>query len=419
VQANRKSSKFSEAKMKQKLVLALLAISVLGLCASPALAQGAFGKVSGTCKDSDGNPVVGATVRYYSKDTGQKYDMKTNKRGEYMSIGIAPAQNYRVSLIDKDGKELDHVDQVKVQTADNDPIDFDVKKQQEDALKAKGYTPEQQKEMKQMVKEHDEAVAKESSTIKTLQEKVDAANVASQAGNYDTAIATLTEASQIDGTRDLIWYKLGEAYSQSSTKQTDNDEKAKRLDTAIADYQKAIDLRIKDNNDAVAAGKKIDPAKQAEAQKNLAGFYNAMGNAYARQGNTDAAVAAYGQAAQADSANGGMYYYNLGAVLTNSNKTGDRKMAQAAADAFDKAIAADPNKADAYFWKGSNLVQMATLKGDKMIAPEGTADAFQKYLELKPDGSHAQEAKSMLEGMGATIETSYGKKKGNPVPVKK
>jgi len=97
--------------------------------------------------------------------------------------------------------------------------------------------------------------------------------------------------------------------------------------------------------------------------------------------------------------------------LTNANKAGDQKMARAAADAFDKAIAADPTKADAYFWKGSNLVQLATLKGDKMVSPDGTAEAFQKYLELKPDGPHAGEAKAMLEGMGASIETSYGKKK--------
>jgi hypothetical protein len=110
-----------------------------------------------------------------------------------------------------------------------------------------------------------------------------------------------------------------------------------------------------------------------------------------------------------------MYFFNLGAALTNANKTGDTKMAHAAIDAFDKAIGADPTKADAYYWKGSNLMQMATVKGDKMVAPDGTAEAFQKYLELKPDGPHAEESKAMLQGMGATIETTYGSKKRAPV----
>jgi hypothetical protein len=49
-----------------------------------------------------------------------------------------------------------------------------------------------------------------------------------------------------------------------------------------------------------------------------------------------------------------------------------------------------------------------------MEFPDGTAEAFQKYLELKPDGPHAAEAKAMLEGMGATVETSYGAKKKAP-----
>jgi hypothetical protein len=48
------------------------------------------------------------------------------------------------------------------------------------------------------------------------------------------------------------------------------------------------------------------------------------------------------------------------------------------------------------------------LQGDKMIAPPGTAEAFQKYLELAPTGPHAEEAKAMLASVGATVETSYG-----------
>ncbi len=86
-------------------------------------------------------------------------------------------------------------------------------------------------------------------------------------------------------------------------------------------------------------------------------------------------------------------------------------MRQSAIDAFDKAIAVDPNRADAYYYKGTNLVGGATLQGDKMVAPEGTAEAFNKYLELQPTGPHAEDAKAMLASMGSPIETSFGKKK--------
>ena len=79
--------------------------------------------------------------------------------------------------------------------------------------------------------------------------------------------------------------------------------------------------------------------------------------------------------------------------------------------AFDKVIAADPNKAEAYYWKGVNLIGKATLQGDKMVAPPGTAEAFQKYLELAPTGSYADAAKQMLASIGASVETGFGNKK--------
>jgi len=183
----------------------------------------------------------------------------------------------------------------------------------------------------------------------------------------------------------------------------------------VTDFQKAIDIKKAEIQKENSSEKKPDAAAQADANKRLAAYYNGLGNAYSKSGNTDGAVAAYTQASQVDPPNGGMYFFNLGAALTNANKTGDQKMAHAAVDAFDKAIAADPTKADAYYWKGSNLMQLATVKGDKMITPDGTAESFQKYLELKPDGPHAEECKAMLQGMGATIETSYGKKKAAPV----
>ena len=137
----------------------------------------------------------------------------------------------------------------------------------------------------------------------------------------------MTEATSLDGTRDVLWYQLGDAYSQSAAKQTDPAEKTKRLESASTDIQKAIDMKKADMS---KEGQKPDAAAQADANKRLAAYYNGLGNAYGKAGNTDAAVAAYGQAAQVDPPNGGMYFFNLGAALTNANKSGDLKMARAA-----------------------------------------------------------------------------------------
>jgi len=403
--------------MKQRLTLALVAVMLVALGATSAWAQ-AFGKVSGVCRDAEGKPIVGATVRYQSKDTGQKFDMKTNSRGEYMSIGVAMGSKYQVTLIGADGKELDKVDNVQVGSGDNPPLDFDMKANQTKALQSQGMTAAQAQAAQAQIKEKQAAAMKEGETVKVLNEKLKTASDASKAGDFDTAIAQLTEATSIDGTRDVLWYQLGDAYSQSAAKQTDAAEKTKRLETAVTNLQKAIDMKKADMDKANASDKKPDAAAQTENNKRLAAYYNGLGNAYSKSGNTDAAVAAYTQASQVDPPNGGMYFFNLGAALTNSNKTGDQKMAHAAVDAFDKAIAADPTKADAYYWKGSNLMQLATIKGDKMVTPDGTAETFQKYLELKPDGPHAEECKAMLQSMGASIETSYGKRKA-AAPVKK
>jgi tetratricopeptide (TPR) repeat protein len=168
---------------------------------------------------------------------------------------------------------------------------------------------------------------------------------------------------------------------------------------AATNYQKAIELR----SGSETAQK--DPDNNAK----LAAYYNNLAEAYAKANKIDDSVANYDKAAQLDSAHAATYFFNEGAVLTNAGKV------DAAIKAFDKVIAADPTRADAYYWKGVNLIGKATLKGDKMVAPEGTAEAFQKYLELQPDGKLAQPAKDMLASIGATVETGFGKKK----PVKK
>ncbi|HXM20731.1 MAG TPA: tetratricopeptide repeat protein [Terriglobales bacterium] len=381
--------------MKQYSVALALFILVAGLCASPAFAQ-ETGTVKGACKDVEGKPIAGAQVEWANTETGRKFVIKTNSKGEYFSLGITPGK-YTVTL-SKDGKEIFHYNGFGVALAEN-TLDFDMQKEQAAAAQGAGLTPEQLKQQQ----EQQAKVAKENGTIKSLNEKLAAAKTASDAGDFDTAIAQVTEATQVDPSRDLLWAKLGDYNLTSAAKQTDSGEKSKRYQASVTDYQKAVDLRQK----ALEA----DPKKSPDAAKVLAQFYNNLGKAEAQLGKTDEAVKAYTQAAQLDPAGAGMYYFNLGAILTNANVKNDPEMRKAAVQAFDKAIVADPTRADAYYWKGTNLIGAATLQGDKMIAPEGTAEAFQKYLELQPTGPHAEEAKAMLTGLGSTVETSYGTKK--------
>ncbi len=377
--------------MKQRFLVPVLLILMAAACSQLAFAQAT---VRGLCTDVDGKPITGAVVHLADVDTGRKYDLKTNNKGEYFSLGIA-AGKYNATLM-KDGKELFHVNGVQV-GADEVVQDFDLKK----ALAATGgMTPEQLKAQQAQ----NEKVAKENLTIKTLNEKLAAAKTAADAKDFDTAVKTLTEATQMDPARDVLWANLGLYTISASDKQTDNASKSKGYEDAASDLQKAIDIKQKTID--------ADPSKKTpDATKQLATYYNNLGKAVGSNGKTDEAVKAYNQAIQLDPASAAVSYFNLGATLTNANTKGDPQMAKAALDAFDKAIAADPTRADAYYQKGTILIGQATLKDDKMVAPPGTAEAFQKYLELAPTGPHAEEAKAMLSAVGAKVETSYGNKK--------
>jgi tetratricopeptide (TPR) repeat protein len=346
--------------MKKHLALVILLAFVVGMCAAPVWAQ-FTGTVKGVAKDESGKPIEGATVEISNAENGRKVNLKTNAKGEYFSIGVPPG-TYRFSLI-KDGKVIDFFDKVPVIAGDERKLDFVLSK---DNKAQAGISEEQQKKIAEAQKQNE--------TIKGLNVQLAQARQLEAAGNYDQAIAILQQAAQTDPKQDLIWGSLGQ--SQLG---------AKKYPEAMESYQKAI------------------------AIKPTSGSYHAgLADAYARSGQTDKAVQEWATAAQNDPPNAGSYYFNEGAVLTNTGKVDE------AIAAFDKALQVDPTRADAYYWKGVDLMGKATTKGDKMVAPEGTAEAFNKYLELAPTGEYADPAKQMLATIGAPVETTYGKSKTAP-----
>ena len=146
---------------------------------------------------------------------------------------------------------------------------------------------------------------------------------------------------------------------------------------SLTSYQRAIEL----------AANTASPAAVAQ-------IYVAIGNANLKLKNNDAAIAAYNKAAEL-SPNPAVAYFNLCATLYNMGQPAAKTAA-----ACDKAIAADPKKADAYFVKGSSLYGEGTVdKSNKYIVPPGTVAALKQYLVLAPDGPHAQDVKTMLDAL--------------------
>jgi tetratricopeptide (TPR) repeat protein len=171
---------------------------------------------------------------------------------------------------------------------------------------------------------------------------------------------------------------------------------------SLDSYQRAIDLAQKDLAQKDLAQK--DLAQKDLAQKDLAGknaspaaiaqIYTAIGNANLKLKKNDAAIAAYNKAATL-SPNPAVPYFNLCATMYNMGQPAAKTAA-----ACDKAIAADPKKADAYFVKGSSLFgEGAVDKSNKFVVPPGAVEALKQYLVLAPDGPHAQDVKQMLDAL--------------------
>ena len=188
----------------------------------------------------------------------------------------------------------------------------------------------------------------------------------------------MQQAAQADNNQhDQIFGVLGDAYLGD-----------KKYPEAIDAYTKAVQIGATQT--------------RPNAKQMMASYYNNLGQAYARTNKVPESIDAYNKAAEQDPTRASQFYYNEGAVLTNTGKTDDANAA------FTKAIQADPNHADAYYQRAINSLQKATVdKQGKMIAPPGTADDFNKYLELEPTGPYADGAKQMLETLGAKVSTGF------------
>ncbi len=346
----------------KKAIYFATALFVLALGSTSLWAQ-INGTITGTAIDKDGKPIAGATVRLRDPSNGRTYQIKTDAVGHYSSIGINIG-TYNVTLI-INGVPTDEFDNVPISAEGERTVDFNLGK--DNLLTGRPV---------------EEKARGENEKIKNLNAILAQAKQLEGVGNYDQAVSLLQQTAQANPTQDLLWAYLGDAQRGAAAKATDPQARTKGYQDAIESYQKA--LSIKPNNGP---------------------YMGQMADAYARAGQTDKAVEEYAAAAQADPQNAAMYYYNEGVVFTNTGKPDE------AVSALDKAIQLDPKRADAYYLKGQNLIAKATTKGDKMIAPPGTAEAFNKYLEMDPNGKFADVAKQMLTAIGAPVETSYGKKK--------
>jgi tetratricopeptide (TPR) repeat protein len=376
--------------MRCSLVAVFLAVLVLAWSGA-ALAQ-TSGRISGQVFDLQGNPYPNVSVTMTDKDTGQVFTAKTEKDGKFAQLGLKGGV-YSLNFKDPAANPpLDYTMPFQVTTDQDNPVTVNFKDIAADYAKAHPADKDASTGQFQNMKQHFQAGLDAMQTYNQDHAQAAKAAAADRAAlaakaktDCQTAATEFDAAAKAVGAKDtknppVILGNLGAAY-----------ECADRYSDAADTYQKAIAL------------------------KPDAGFYSSLATnqvkaATAQPGATDAqmddVLAKAGvncdQAATLDPTRTAPCWRNLGIVFSNS-----AHMKQASV-ALKKATAADPTNAEAWYMLGSALLNLMDSKQEKdkivYIIQPGTAEAYQKYLELAPNGPYAQPSKDAL----ATIESLQG-----------
>jgi len=394
--------------LKKNLALAAVALA----CTLPAIAQGpAPATVHGKVTYASGSPLpAGATVELTKDkylpmaDQKMKYVFQLDANGMYKGADIAPGDY--LLYVNSKGAHIDRLE-VTFKPGEDKTVDDDMTRA--DYLAA--MKPEDRKALEEYKKAN--AIAtKDNEVINNLNAALAdvRADMKTPTPNFDKDIATMKTATEQRPTEDVLWYEYGNVLVSSARAKMDADKKAhtpvtqdadamQQLNDGAAALQKSIDLNV--------ASKKPNPAIQASA-------YNMIGSSYGATGKVEEAKSAYENAARIEPANAFVYFNNEGinfyqASLTNS------AMQKPALDAFNKALAVNPNKPETVYLKIQVLLadpsNTIDPKTQMMKVPPGTVDALQTYLQLAPTGPHAADVTAILQSLGEKVDTHYKAKR--------
>ena len=415
------------------LWLGLLAFAAVPVMAQP---QGvAMGKIHGQVINPTGAPQTSGTVTAeqttraasgpgLSAQTQNQGVFKVDENGEFS--GEVPAGTYTLIFRQLDtppDKQVDHLENVVVTAGQTTEANIDMSR----ADFVANLPPEEKQKLEELRKKNSEAL-KANEVIKHL--NADLKQVSQDLHDADEAQASAQQQLGSGATKQALEAKTEEI---KTAKYTDAEQLMQKDIAAVTDMAKGGGLKpefailfarlgqaqngLKKYDDAATSFKKaLDlEGTNKKPQPEVQGLaQSGIGEALARQGKNDDAMAAYDAAAKINPAQAEFYLKNETVIFFQQGNSA----AQVAA--ADKAIAAapnpdDPNLAVVYYLKGQGLVGNSTVdpKTNKIVLPPGCAEAYQKYLELAPTGPYSADAKGILQQAGQTINNSFkaGKKK--------
>ena len=378
---------------KTYALAAILALGMLGCFATRTAAQ-QDGKVTGSLIDFDGNPWANFPVKIKGEQ-GTITESKTDAAGKFAFTGLKNGK-YTFTVQPPQMQTPFEVPNLDVRGGDTPPLNINFKeileKQNPEAAAKYRQQQAEQKKFAGMKEQFakgvgllDQERAAKAELSKAKPEEKDAIK-AKVADLSNQAVSTFQDGLKVAPEKDpnihLFWARMGEAY-----------DLAGRNDEAINAYQQAI------------AAKPDNPS-----------YYNNLGNILGRTGKIDEARAAYTKCAELDPPNAAMAWRNFGISLYQAQRMVE------AIEPLKKATELDPKNAQAWYLLGACMVADPSIYktvGDKIeVHPRpGTIEAYQKAIDLDPNGPWGTQAKQGLEQLQQLtggIETKVGNKKKKP-----
>jgi tetratricopeptide (TPR) repeat protein len=393
----------------------------------PALAQTGElrGKVEMTQADGTKVPAVQAQVDVYRTDLPGKYEVKTNRRGEFVFAGLPYVGDYLV-VVSYTGAQPTWQDRVKVgrgneigfvlQAGDGKrPTLTEVKA----AMSASGGDPgpesaSDRAKREELLKKNAEIMAankKAGEINEIIGRTFRAGNEAAKAGNFDEAIRQFDEGLSADPEQPALLTNKANALKlrgvnkyNEALKATDDAAKTAGFAAAKADFTAAKDTSAK----AVELIKKhaaaaTDPTEQQRQNLNkLAAL-----NVYAE---TMRLFVTKVDGSQADA--GAAAFQEYLAIETDPERKAKAEQALAQmlfdANAFDKALLqyqkileTNPDNLDALLRSGMALFNIGAMNNDKAKYQEA-ANYLARFVEKAPDTDAMKaDAKAILENLKA------------------
>jgi len=362
------------------------------------------GKIHGRVINPTGQPQGGGTESL-SLDGGHTLDFTFPVDATGAFSGEAKPGTYSLVYRAPDtpaGQMVDEIRGIKIVAGQDIEQDDDMSRQEYiDKM-----TPEQKKQLEDLRKVNAEAL-KANALIANL--NADLKAVGQDKKDIDTALATATQALGANASKVDIAAKVEEI---KTAKYTDiqslmtKDTGAKPDEALLWNNLGYAQAGLKNYDDAITSYKKaldLETASKKPRQPVIGAANEGLGEVYARTNKVPEANAAFDAAAKADPANAALFLRNEAVIFYQLNNNA------AEAAAADEGIKVDPTQALLYYIKGQGLIANATVdpKTNRIVLPPDCVAAYQKYLELAPDGPYAGEVAGILQQAGEKISSSY------------